>query len=547
MQDPPTTDRTVSNWPVMDRTQQTISDRAALECLLAGIIRRLRMRAWLGAFALGACWLLSALVVYQVALVLSAPPSLLEPLRWLLVIASLVALAWIAHGASVRPTTRDAASLADCAANLEDELKSAYYFSRMEPARPKAGGVGDDALHGRLVALLLIRAGTSAGRSDARRIVPGIVPRSTMPALALAAVAAALAWWSPPLSIAVRHAGDGLGATLSGKAFDNRDGADRRDSAAAAQPSAGGGDPAVMPDAKVPQRALTQEAEAEAEEVDGSQGRSDRGHRQAGAAAARDRPALTESARSPERESVARSSEDRSVAQVARPTRYRSGSADDPGSDEMPAARESLRTQLDRQGLDGDKSAENDLLRAMKAAEQRTADQGSQPAPPTRAGNPDNANSDRQRPQMREDGETQIGGQMEGNNPGGNSEVAEGSGQNVSLAAGADSRAPADAEHSKSPSDIAAGPVEGPKTTRLQAQLQRLRIDGQPGQDAENAGPREDLYAATRAQRSRIDYQAAASRPRQTSEAAITGERVPLAHRAMVKDYFLNLHGSDNE
>jgi hypothetical protein len=183
----------------------------------------------------------------------------------------------------------------------------------------------------------------------------------------------------------------------------------------------------------------------------------------------------------------------------------------------------------------------------MKAAEQRAAEQRSQPPPQTRAGNPDNANGNGPRPEGREEGESRIDGQREGNNPGGNSQVAEGSGQNVSLAAGADSRNPADAEHSKSLSDIAAAPVEGPKTMRLQAQLQRVRIDGQPADDSATEGAEEHLYAATRAQRSRIDYQAAASQPRQTREAVTTGERVPLAHRAVVKDYFLNLRDLNHE
>jgi hypothetical protein len=140
-----------------------------------------------------------------------------------------------------------------------------------------------------------------------------------------------------------------------------------------------------------------------------------------------------------------------------------------------------------------------------------------------------------------------MGGQTEGNNPGGNSQVSEDSGQNVSLAAGADSRDPADAEHSKSLSDIAPAPVEGPKTMRLQAQLQRVQIDGQPADDSANKGTEEQLYAATRAQQSRVEYQPTASQPRQTREAATTGERVPLAHREVVKDYFLNLRKSNDE
>jgi hypothetical protein len=80
---------------------------------------------------------------------------------------------------------------------------------------------------------------------------------------------------------------------------------------------------------------------------------------------------------------------------------------------------------------------------------------------------------------------------------------------------------------------------------RLDAQLQRVRIDGHPADDSANKGAEEQLYAATRAQRSRVDYQASASQPRRTTEVATTGERVPLAHRDVVKDYFLSLRNAN--
>jgi len=562
----PATDRPIDDGPITDRsirdrTKRTIDDRAALERLLAGIVRRLRLRGALGALALGACWLFGALVVYQLALAVTAPASLLEPIRWMLVIAVVLALAFIAHRSSRPVTIRDAASLADREADLSDELKSAYYFSRIEVGSREFRGRedrgredkgrevkcgGNDGLHGSLVALLLERAAISAGRFDPRCIVPLILPRSATPALALAIAAAGLAWWSPRWTSAIPDAG-GAESRAAARPFDQGDRATHNPLAPAAQPSAAGEDLAATTDAKARGRAAIDEPGAE--DIGRSAGQSERSRGQPGAAPARDTRRLaqpTDSIDPPEHDLAVKPSEDRSFAQVARPTRHRSGSADDSASDPAPTANDLFRAQIDRQGLDGDKSAENDLQRAMKAAEQRAAEQGSKPPPQTRAGNPDNANSNGPRPDGPENDETQFGGQMEGNNPGGNSEVADGSGQNVSLAAGADSRNPADAEHSKSLSDIAAAPVEGPKTMRLQAQLQRVRIDGRPADDSATEGAEEQLYAATRAQRSRIDYQAAASQPRQTGEAAITGERVPLAHRAVVKDYFLNLRDANN-
>ena len=529
----------------MDRTERTIDDGAALERLLAGIVWRLRLRGAFGALALGACWLFGALVGYQLVLAVTAPGALLESIRWMLAVVVVLALAGIAHRSSRRVTRVDAASLADREADLSDELKSAYYFSRIEAGGREVGGRGDDDLHGNLVGLLLERAATSARRFDPRCIVPRIVPRSATPALVLAVAAAGLTWWSPRWTMAIPGAARAVESRATARPVDQGDRVDRPGLGPPAQASAPGEYGAATTDAEAPNSPAT--AEAGAADVASSSGRSERGREQVGAAPTRETRRLTESTESADptgRESAVKPSEDRSFAQVARPTRHRSGSADEPAGDAASAANDLFRAQIARQGLDADKSAESDLQRAMKAAEQRAAEQGSQPPPQTRDGNADNANSNGPRPEGREDGETQIGGQMEGNNPGGNSQVAEGSGQNVSLAAGADSRDTADAEHSKSLGDIAAAPVEGLTTMRMQARLQRVRIDGQPAQDRANEGAEEHLYAATRAQRSRIDHRAAADRPRQTKEAATTGERVPLAHRAVVKDYFLNLRDS---
>ena len=547
----------------------------------------MRLRDALEASALGACWLFGAFVVYQLALAVTAPASLLESMRWMLVVAVVLALAFIAHRSSRPVTRRDAASLADREADLSDEMKSAYYFSRIDVGGRECGGrecgglkvrglevrgrevgghedggrefrghevggravegSGNHGIHGSLVALLLERAAASAGRFNPRCIVPRIQPRSASPALALAVLAAGLAWWSPRWTSAIPDAGGAGESRAKTRPIDQGDRATRSLLAPAAQPSAAGDDPAATTDAKARGRASTDEPGAE--DSARSAGQSERGRGQASAAAARDTRRLAQSTDSidpPEHDLAVKPSEDRSFAQVARPTRHRSGTADDSGGDATSTASDLFRAQIDQQGLDGDKSAENDLQRAMKAAEQRATEQGSKPPPQTQAGNPDNASSNGPRPDGPENDATQFGGQMEGNNPGGNSEVAEGSGQNVSLAAGADSRNPADAEHSKSPSDIAAAPLEGPKTMRLQVQLQRVRIDGQPSEDSANDGAVEHLYAATRAQRSRIDYQAAERQPRPTREAATTGERVPLAHRAVVKDYFLNLRDANN-
>src|SRR5262249_1086224 len=160
--------------------------------------------------------------------------------------------------------------------------------------------------------------------------------------------------------------------------------------------------------------------------------------------------------------------------------RERAGQADaGTGRDLLSALGDIFRAQINQVGLDPDKSAENNLQRAMEAAEQR-AKENNQSSPPTKGGNPDNANASGPRTQAGDDGEARINNaQGEGNNPGGNSQAAEGSGQHVSLSDNADGHNPADTVQSRSLADIAPAPVDGPKTQRLQAQLQRVRIDGQ--------------------------------------------------------------------
>lgn len=74
---------------------------------------------------------------------------------------------------------------------------------------------------------------------------------------------------------------------------------------------------------------------------------------------------------------------------------------------------------------------------------------------------------------------------------------------------------------------------------RLQAPLRRVKLDD-PKHD--KASGTEDVYLApTRWQQSALDYGSMASRARQVAQEGIDGERIPLAYRETVKEYFLSL------
>jgi len=526
MQDRPTSDHCIQ--------------RAKLDRSLAHIARRLRTRRAMSEAAAAACCVIGALLVYQLALAAIASPRAVDALRWVLLGGVVVALAWFGVRLARRVTTGDAAAVADRAADLKDELKSAYWLTGDEhSAQIPLSGADVDRGNGEFIALLVQRASARAQRLDARQVVPGTAPRGLVVAFAMALLAAALAWWSPrwthPLDAVVE------GVVQSQWAAKPSARADQAAEAPAAQnPPAAGSEQAAANAAGASPRA-NDVAWANLERAAASLGQSEGAHALAEAIRNRDMRRATELLEQIKRDSGAQPPGDRSFAQVARPMRERAGQADaGTGRDLMSALGEIFRAQINQVGLDADKSAENNLKRAMQAAEQRAA-QSNQPSPPTKAGNPDNANNSGPRPEGRDDGDARINGQNEGNNPGGNSQAAEGSGQHVSLSAAADGRNPADVEQSRSLAPIAAAPVDGPKTLRLQAQLQRVRIDGQQSGDAANVGAEERLYAATRAQRSSLDYRAVANEPRYAKEEATTGERVPLAHRAVVRDYFLNL------
>ena len=91
--------------------------------------------------------------------------------------------------------------------------------------------------------------------------------------------------------------------------------------------------------------------------------------------------------------------------------------------------------------------------------------------------------------------------------------------------------------------DAESEPVLGQKTLRLEAQLQKVKVESAASED--QSGGEEALYAQTRAQAARLGYEAVAAQPRQGAEAVVAGEGTPLAYRDAVKRYTLEQHGKE--
>jgi hypothetical protein len=462
--------------------------------------RTLDLLGWLGS------GLSAVLSLYAIARLL-LPAVVLAALIPLLLLTGVAVLVGVAWRRARRPTHQEAAAATDRAANLSDEIASAYWFSSKTRGEP-------------IVSLLLSRAASRVRTLDARTVFPLGVPASLWTSAALAVLAAGLL--TLPAATAIPPAASNahvMGATADAGA----PAVGEQSTAEAAQDA--DADSATHRAG----RAWSQmEALAQSLPMDGSATALQR------AVAARDRQAA------------------RQAAQTLRTSLAATGTAARPEGEQLSAELaqgilERLQSLLAQDGA-------GVVPRPKPDADQPTARL-------TQQLREDISDAQRRSPGQQSQGETAlntllramsrnswgereaVSGEGETAQEGGRSNMsggAMGRRVGVSRAGASDDEAPGQGDpEGDAPSD----PVLGAPTTPLEARLQQARVDGDAASD--EAGTEEDFYAATQGQAAAVDYAAASGASARAREAALRAGSTPFAYDRAVKRYSLSQHRRD--
>ncbi len=458
-----------------------------------------------------ACALLALLALHQALRVVISAPEVRAALLPFFIFAAVGAAAVFAVRAWRAPTLMQAAAVADARAGLRDELRSALWFAQ------HGGG-------GPVAELLLARAARTVQALDARRLFPVAVSGRVASALGLALVAVAVTWFLPymgllhgtpasvlppsPETAAVRPQRQIDTASMSG---------DERPAAPISEHAQ-----AVWSQLQELTSALADDAESEA--IEHAIAAHDARHAaQLLEALQRRRAAQTNigPAPRPETEQMSASLAEGILERLQELLKEQQVQANQPAptSAEAPTAQltEQLRADAEVEKGDprGQQSAGEAALNAMLRAINRSSI-----GPRDVVGGAGEAGE--------ETGRSNVGGGAMGRRVG------------VSRAgAGDDERPQGDPAGA-----VESEPALGQKTQRLQAQLQRLKVE--PATGEEQPGAEESLYAATRAQSASLGYEAVAARPHQGAEGLARVERMPLAYRDAVKRYTLEQHRTES-
>ena len=149
------------------------AERSVITGALKKVDRQVRLNRVLDQLSIGICVVLGALVLAEIVKLLvpvTPPPGVVIAAGGTFLVTAF--LVWSQWGASHLPR---AAVVADSRADLHDELKSAYWFIREGDSSP-------------WIDLLVRRAAGSAGKLDARQLVPTKIPTRVWTALSLTAL-----------------------------------------------------------------------------------------------------------------------------------------------------------------------------------------------------------------------------------------------------------------------------------------------------------------------------------------------------------------------
>jgi len=473
-------------------------DRAATRVRLGLVVRD---GGWL------LCALLALLALHQWLAVAIAAPAVRAALLPFFLFGAISAGAVFLIRCLRRPTRAQAAAAADRHAALHDELRSALWF-----AGHRDPGVAAQPL--------LARADRTVQMLDVRRVFPLLVPHALFASITLGLLAAGSPWLLPATRSAA-EAGGTPGAAPASIAVGRPPG---QPQAETQQP-----DGSARPQASERLQAAWSQIEALAAGLSGEEeaGGLDR------AVAARDAPraaqileglqrrlaaqARPERAARPESEQMSETLAagilERIKALIQEEDAQRETGAT--GQPDAPTAHltEQLRAdeEVERGNSRGQQSAGEDALNAMLRAINRSGI-----------------------------GQREVvgGGGEAGQEAGRSNQGGGAMGRRVS-----NTRAGAgDGERPKGDpkGDAESEPVLGEKTLRLQAQLQRVKVEPTPDED--NRSDEDALYAATRAQAAKTGYEAVTAGPRPSEETAVSSEAIPLAYRDAVKRYTLEQH-----
>ena len=476
--------------------------RDALISSLTLIARRMRLRAALRELTWAACALASTLLVYQILAALIPAPAVASALKALLVLLFIGSIGFFAVRGARRITLAQAAAATDACADLKDELKTAYWFARQGEALP-------------LIDLQIRRAVLALHKLHPNKLFTIAITRRAFAALGLALIAGWLAWFSPrleyhPSSHAPIVAVEPVKAPVAGRGASVQAKQEHTANAVAwaklesTMHSLGQGQERVVLAAAIESRDAARAAQL-LEEI----------------------------------------SRKREYARAPSAARNTAGSATAPASaDLMVRLKDIFSLGGDAPQPLSDGGADDQLAQALGLAQKLSEDTK---AP---ANNPANHTADeatnnplqaavpleRYGPRETRRSETQ-GGEFAGT-----TDVEGGAmGRRVTQTTLGAGGKPSTNDSSAN-NDIEAESVLGKRTMRLAAKLERLNIDSKRLGDADAQGVTDSVYAATRAQQAQQAYENAPQQARYVSESGVSGERIPLAYRGAVKEYFLNLN-----
>jgi len=461
--------------------------------------RRVRELGWF------ACALAALGFCIEILKMLSVPAVVLSALAPILVMAAAALTALLAWRLAKPTTLAQAAYAADAAAGLKDELKSAHSFVH-------------HAADGALVERMLARAARTAQALDVRRTFLLDLPRSMLAAFALAFCGGALAWFSPRVdvllpSLSASAAGGGaLAATLAERAPDKTVAellagydASRRDRSAdrsEAEPMTKDAPAATQ---QQPDDQPRENGGLVAQLLQALQGKSRTEQNPAASPDASRLPAGLAQSLNVEHERQAtgeasagpRAPVSNPAAEGAARVRQQLGQQQ----------REDKRT-LQGQSVQGDVTL-NNRMRAVNRNSARMREVGFGEGQAAEAG-----------------GQTSVAG------------VSTGSRGNRSRSGGSEGEHPLNTAAEEGDMQ----PVLGQATMRLEAQLQKMRVE--PNDDREQS--HDFVYVPTNRQVSALDAQNIAAQWRAQREAALQSRATPLAYREGVKRYFLQQHAKED-